>query len=100
MLSSPARYDGLGGTNSDFISALYYEVLGRAPDASGLAYHLNEMNNGTTAAQEVENFLASPEGHLATVARLYQNDLGSTYTIAALEPDNGVQYWASFLGGD
>jgi thermitase len=100
LLSSPARYQGLGGTNAQFLSALYYEVLGRAPDASGLAFHLNEMSSGTSAAVEVQRFLSSPEGHLATVARLYENDLGSTYSIAALEPDNGVQHWAAFLGGD
>ena len=34
-------------SNSDFLSKLYFNVLGRAPDAGGYSWWLNEMNTNT-----------------------------------------------------
>jgi subtilisin family serine protease len=100
MLSSDARYNGLGGNDAAFISSLYLGVLGRAPDPGGVGYHVTEMAYGVARSDEVRRFLASPEGHAVTVARLYRDDLGSTTPVAQLETDNGVQHWAGYLGSD
>lgn len=100
LLSNDLRYAALGGTDSNHVSALYAEVLSRTPDSGGLSYHLAEMAGGLSRADVAGRFLSSPEGHAATVARLYRNDLGSTYTVAQLEPDHGVQVWAGYLGAD
>ena len=100
LLASDQRYAGLGGTDPNFVSALYDEVLSRDPDSGGLSYHLAEMAGGVSRADLVGRFLSSPEAHAATVARLYRNDLGSTYAVAQLEPDHGVQVWGGYLGAD
>ena len=100
LLSNPQRYAGLGGTNRSFVSSLYPETLARGADAGGLAYHTAELSSGVALPGMVGRFIASPEGHLATVARLYRDDLGSTYSVAQLEPDHGVQVWAGYLGSD
>jgi|GEM_PF-1187221 len=98
LMSNDMRYAGLGGTDVQFVSALYYGVLARDPDAGGLSYYLAALASGASRSDVVRRFLASPEGRVAAVARLYRNDLGSTYTVAQLAPDNGVKFWAGYLG--
>lgn len=50
---------GSSPSNNQFISALYQNVLGRAPDAAGLNYWLN---SGLNKAQLLIQFAESPEG--------------------------------------
>ena len=74
MLSSPARYDGLGGTNSDFVSALYYEVLGRGSGRVrfGVSPERNEQrNDGGEGSRELPRFArgASRDGRAAVSKR-------------------------------
>ena len=48
-------------SNSALVNALYSNVLHRAADASGSAYWINALNNGTSRAQVLELFSESPE---------------------------------------
>ena len=48
-------------SNSALVNALYNNVLHRAGDASGSAYWINALNNGTSRAQVLELFSESPE---------------------------------------
>ena len=76
-----------------FITTLYQEILGRAPDAAGLTSWVNAVNSGATVAQIANSFWNSPEhlahpiGNLNTathdadnafVSVLYQDILGRT----------------------
>ena len=85
----------------DEISQLYQSILGRAPDAAGLAYWKNQLANGVPLATIQQQFQATPEakaranqtGGAATsgggdqISALYQSVLGRT-------PDaNGLAYW-------
>ena len=49
-------------SNSQFITNLYSNMLGRAPDAEGYEYWLKEMQNGATKEQTLINFSESAEG--------------------------------------
>ena len=76
-----------------FVTTLYQEILGRAPDAAGLTSWVNAVNSGDTAAQIVSSFwnssehTANPIGNLNTatldadnafINALYQDMLGRT----------------------
>jgi thermitase len=101
ILSSDAYYATKGGTPAGFITSLYQGLLGRAPDAAGLANFTGQLASGFSRAQIVQEFLASVEGHLTTSARIYQQELGDvTDSIATLKNDSGVAYWAAQLGED
>jgi hypothetical protein len=49
-------------SDGQFITNLYSNMLGRAPDAAGYAYWFNEMQNGATKEQTLINFSESAEG--------------------------------------
>lgn len=49
-------------SDSQFISNLYSNMLGRTPDAAGYQYWVNEMKNGATKEQTLINFSESAEG--------------------------------------
>lgn len=62
--------------NQQFVTQLYANVLHRAPDAAGLAYHLNNLDHGFTRADVLAGFSESPENQA--------NVIGSI--------ENGMQY--------
>ena len=58
---------------ADDVAALYTSVLGRAPDAGGLAYFADLVSKGTPLSQVREALASSPE---AQVRSLYSDVLG------------------------
>jgi hypothetical protein len=44
-----------------FVTDLYKNILGRAPDVGGLGYWVNQLAAGLPAQYEVLNFMYSPE---------------------------------------
>lgn len=77
MLASPeyaSRFEMPGGEfqvgmppdNTVFVTELYQNLLGRAPDAGGLASYTAALAGGETRAQLVAGFVASDEARLAT----------------------------------
>ncbi len=52
--------------NAAFVTELYANLLGRAPDASGLAGYTAALAGGESRAQLVAGFVASDEARLAT----------------------------------
>jgi hypothetical protein len=69
FLASPefgARYGNLD--NTQYITALYNNVLHRAPEAAGLAYHSEALVSGLVdRAQLLINFSESPENQAALI---------------------------------
>jgi hypothetical protein len=53
-------------TDSQFIDALYHDLLNRTPDSGGKAYWLGKLAGGTTRATVVGSFVAQPESIRAT----------------------------------
>jgi hypothetical protein len=61
---------GPGLSDTDFITLLYRNVLGREPDQAGLQYHLNEFAQGDTRADMLTHFSESPENQANVVGQI------------------------------
>jgi hypothetical protein len=73
-----------GGQVTDNISKIYQDVLGRDPDAEGLAYWQQQADKGTSLDDIRKSFEASPEKQIQSY---YSDILGRA-------PDTeGLNYW-------
>ena len=101
FIASPefaSRYGTPG--NAGFVTDLYQNVLGRAPDAAGLTYWQGQLDAGTaTQAAVLADFANSaeneantpPSANAQSAARLYWAELGRA-------PDSaGLTYWTTQL---
>jgi hypothetical protein len=69
FISSPEFASRYGSLNdSQFVTQLYQNVLGRAPDASGLSFHVQRLSSGTGRRDVLIGFSESPENQSATGA--------------------------------
>ena len=68
---------GAAPTHTQVITALYRNVLHRAPDAGGAAFWLQHLANGMPLAQVLVAFSESPENKAQVAAEI---DLGIAYT--------------------
>jgi hypothetical protein len=76
MISSPEFFKSAGGTNSDWVSALYQRLLNRQADAQGLQFWTTHLNNGTMTRQQVVlGFEDSPENFRNDVTGFFQQYL-------------------------
>jgi len=84
--------DCAGATgNAWFICATYEDLLGRAPEASGLAYWLAMLSEGASRTQVVYDIATSPEYRQDFVSGFYEAYLGRG-------PDaGGLSYWVGQL---
>lgn len=82
FINSPEFSAAYGSLNTtQFVTQLYQNVLHRAPDAGGLAYHTGNLDSGTnTRAQVLVGFSESPENQAALIG-VIQN--GMAYTPSA-----------------
>jgi subtilisin family serine protease len=97
ILASDEYYQAHGGTVAGFIDGLYLDLLGRAPDPSGLALWNSWLAAGRTRLQVVQAIQGSPEAAETKVARWFQTDLGRVAPLATLKADPGVDALASQL---
>lgn len=81
--------DGRFPTEETFVDQTYRDLLGRSPDAGGLAFWANEIRDGLPPANFVEQILLSPEfgGTIAPVVRLYDSVFGR------LPDEGGLRFW-------
>jgi len=64
---------GANPSNGDFVTLLYQNVLGRAPDAGGLAFWVNQLDGGTiTRPDTLIGFSESTENQMALIGVLQQ----------------------------
>src|SRR5207237_4313305 len=64
-----------GGTKAGFLTALYHDALGRAPDATGQAGFTAALNSGATTQQVAAVLFASNEFRTDLVSGFYQSFL-------------------------
>ncbi|MER2264063.1 DUF4214 domain-containing protein [Methylobacterium oxalidis] len=101
-----ARAGALG--NAEFVTQLYQATLGRGPDAGGLQFWTDQLNQGAQRIDVALGFVFSsehvaslqnvfsgglfvPDKEAADVARLY-------YTMLGRAPDaGGIQFWSEQL---
>jgi hypothetical protein len=97
ILGSAEFYAHAGGTPSGFVTALYEDLLGRAPDGGGLATWVGLLNAGVSRGAVVAGFLSSSEYETNFVEGEYMNLLGRAADPAGLatwvsELASGVSY--------
>jgi hypothetical protein len=92
-LAGSAEYYQLrgGGTATGFVTAVYQDMLDRAPDAGGLAAYTGLLQKGVSRSTVALTILKSPESQELTVSAAYQQFLGrqpdpvSLHAYAALQ---------------
>jgi hypothetical protein len=77
---------------ADDVAALYTSVLGRAPDAEGLAYFTDAINRGGTLEQVRQALATSPESQ-ANVQNIFTQNLQRPASAA------DVQYFTNAIAG-
>jgi hypothetical protein len=65
-----------GGTNAGFLTAVYQDALGRAPDAAGLAGFTTDLTTGATTGQVAALIFGSQEFQQDLVQGFYATLLG------------------------
>ncbi len=85
VLASPEYYAKGGGDAQHWVTALYSDVLGRQPDASGLSNWLVQLQAGATTQRVAAGFVNSPEARMLTVQDGYQTLLGRAPEQAGLD---------------
>lgn len=80
FMDSPEFLSTYGNLNTQqFVTQLYQNVLHRAPDASGLAFHANNLDSGAIARRDVlVQFSESPENQAAVIGVIQG---GMVYTL-------------------
>lgn len=90
--ASPEYFSRSGGTADSWIRNLYAKLLGRTPDAGGLAYWTGRLNRGESRSRLAYEFFQSVESRSVRVIGLYQQLLGRM-------PDtSGLNFWIDQLG--
>ncbi len=85
LLASAEYGDRAGPTDSDWVSSLYQDELGRTADAQGLAAWLKLLTGGGSYFDVARQVLASPERERQRVAADFQHYLGRNADAAALD---------------
>jgi uncharacterized protein (TIGR03118 family) len=80
-----------GGTKAGFLTALYHDALGRAPDATGETGFMAALNSGATTAQVAAVLFASNEFRTDLVSGFYQSFLHRAADA------NGLQFFVQAL---
>ncbi|MBV9952460.1 MAG: DUF4214 domain-containing protein [Acidimicrobiia bacterium] len=91
LLASGEYFDKAGGTNEDFVDALYHDVLGRPADLGATATFVSWLTSGRSRYDVAKTVLTSPQGYGYVVEQLYRRLLrrGS-------DP-SGRRYWRARL---
>ncbi len=90
-----------GNTDTQYITALYQDILGRAPDPTGLAYWEGQLQSGSSSSGDNNNrsprqrvalgILTSDEARTIVLTQYYNNLLHRA-------PDQaGLQFWLNQL---
>ena len=76
FMASPEYIAAYGTqTNTQFINQIYDNAFNRAPDAGGLAYWTNALNNGASRANVAVAIVGCPEGEIAITNVIFVSGL-------------------------
>ena len=89
LTSTEFMNDHAGNTN--YVEALYQDVLGRPADSTGLAYWTQLLQNGESANSVALGIMTSQEGQTRFVNGLYTSLLNRP------SDSNGLAYWVNKL---
>jgi hypothetical protein len=88
------RYGAL--SNSDYVAALYVNVLGRQADSTSLANWVAQLNGGASRGQVLLGFSESPEG-IGLSAPTVRTFLSYFTFLNATPAQSDLDYWKSNL---
>lgn len=91
LVASDEFYDRAGGTNADWIDAIYTSVLGRVADAAGSAFWLSALSAGATRGQVALEFTQGTEHESTRLQNDYRQVLGWSNV------GQSIDFWASQL---
>jgi hypothetical protein len=87
-----SEFQQLNPSPTQFVTALYRDMLGRDPDSAGLSMFVTELtNNSATAADVVRFFANSTERHLKLVDSIYSDFLNRP------SDPTGAAFWTQQL---
>ena len=89
LASSAEFYNSAGGTNTDWIDAVYKLLLGRTADTGGESYWNSQLTAGQTLSEVAQGIAGSKENNTQLINDDYFHYLGR-----AADPD-GLAYWLS-----
>src|SRR5262249_5555107 len=90
-LLASKEYAARQGPGADWVTAVYGDVLGRSPEATGLSFWTAQLQVGASGQAVALGILDSPEAQTGMVSRAYHDLLGR-----APESD-GMRYWQHAL---
>ena len=83
---SPEYVQRSGGNDQAFVTSLYVSILGRQPDAGGLAYWLGLLDSGAVTPADVANaFYRSVESRRDRARGLHHRVIGTEPTSQQVE---------------
>ena len=94
LYGSKEYFDKAGGTNGDYVDAVYENLLGRLPDDEGRAYWIDRLDRGAETRVVARQFFLSLESNGKRVDTLYRHLLGRDS-----DPE-GRSFWAQRLVKD
>ncbi len=97
ILGSDEYFANHGGTDSGFVTGLYQDLLGRAPNDGELALWTNWLAAGHSRTDAAVAISASTEAAETKVARWFQSDLGWGTPLGQLKNLGGVTSLAGLL---
>jgi hypothetical protein len=92
FIGSPEYFNHSGGTNQGWVDHMYFDLLGRAPDAAGEAAWVNALAAGVPRSAVALGFAASAEREGITVQNDYATFLGRQ------AGDSEVAGWVAAFG--
>ncbi len=92
FIASDEFFANSGGTDKDWIDALYQVLLGRQPDSSGENYWVGVLQNGESRDQVANGFTGSQEGLGDRVLQTYERYLGRGAS------QSEIAYWVGQYG--
>jgi hypothetical protein len=78
FIGSPEYIANHGGTGAGWVRGMYQDLLGRQPDAGGLAHWMGRLAAGANPAEVALGFAASAEREALHVQENYRTYLGRT----------------------
>jgi len=70
IMTSP-EYTAAHASNATFVNSLYFTLLGRQADSGGVAFWLQQLDNGKSRAAVIDGFLFSSESATLAVNSFY-----------------------------
>jgi hypothetical protein len=89
FIGSPEYYARAGGTDRAWVDAMFENLLGRAPDAQGENYWVNQLAQGASKSAVAYGFAGSVERETQRVTDDYFGYLGRAPDAA------GLNYWVN-----